>query len=34
VIDKVGRVAWSKVSQDYKQRASNQEIRAAIDSLN
>jgi peroxiredoxin len=34
VIDKVGRVAWSKVSQDYKQRASNQEIRAAVDSLN
>lgn len=34
VIDKAGRVAWVKVNQDYKQRASNQEIRAALNSLN
>lgn len=34
VIDKTGRVAWVKVNQDYKQRSSNQEIRAALDSLN
>jgi peroxiredoxin len=33
VIDKEGRVAWSKVNQDYKQRSSNQEIRAALESL-
>jgi peroxiredoxin len=33
VIDKDGRVAWAKVSQDYRQRASNPEIRAALDSL-
>jgi peroxiredoxin len=33
VIDKTGRVAWTKVNQDYKQRSSNQEIRAALDSL-
>ena len=33
VLDKDGRVAWSKVSQDYRQRASNQEIRAALDSF-
>ena len=34
VIDRTGRVAWSKIHQDYKQRPSNQEIRAALDSLN
>jgi peroxiredoxin len=34
VIDKEGRVAWSQVNHDYKQRASNQEIRAALNSLN
>ena len=34
VIDKTGRVAWVKVSQDYKQRASHDEIRAALNSLN
>ena len=33
VIDKEGRVAWSKVNLDYKQRSTNQEIRAALDSL-
>ncbi len=34
VIDKAGRVAWAKVYQDYKQRPSIPEIRAALDSLN
>ena len=34
VIDKAGRVAWAKVHHDYKQRPSNQEIRAALDALN
>jgi peroxiredoxin len=34
VIDKSGRVAWAEVNQDYKQRASNEEIRAALNSLN
>ena len=34
VIDKSGRVAWVEVNQDYKQRTSNQAIRAALDSLN
>lgn len=33
VIDKEGRVAWVKVYQDYKQRPSIQEIRAALDAL-
>ena len=33
VIDKEGRVAWSKVSLDYKQRPGNEEIRAALDSV-
>lgn len=33
VIDKDGRVAWAKVELDYKQRPTNQEIRAAIDSV-
>jgi peroxiredoxin len=34
VIDKQGRVAWASISQDYKQRPSNEEIRAAVNSLN
>lgn len=34
VIDKTGRVAWAKVHEDYKQRPSTEEIRAALDSLN
>ena len=34
VIDKAGRVAWVEVNQDYKKRSSNEEIRAALDSLN
>ena len=33
VIDKAGRVAWVEVNQDYKQRTSNQKIRAALNSL-
>ena len=33
-IDRAGRVAWAKIHQDYKQRPSIQEIRAALDSLN
>ena len=33
VIDKAGRVAWAKVEEDYKQRPTNQEIRAALDGL-
>jgi len=33
VIDKEGRVAWAKVHQDYTQRPSNEEIRAALESL-
>ena len=34
VIDKAGRVAWSKVESDYKVRPSNADIRAALKSLN
>lgn len=33
IIDREGRVAWVKINEDYKQRASNQEIRAALNSL-
>jgi len=33
VIDKQGRVAWAKIESDYKQRPTNEEIRAALDSL-
>lgn len=33
VIDKGGRVAWVRVNRDYRQRPSNQEIRAALDAL-
>jgi len=29
----VGRVAWSKVEADYRKRPTNDEIRAALDSL-
>jgi peroxiredoxin len=34
VINKAGRIAWSKVESDYKVRPSNADIRAAIESLN
>lgn len=33
VIDKTGRVAWSKIDIDYKNRPTNREIRAALDAL-
>lgn len=33
VIDKKGKVAWVKIESDYKQRPTNEEIRAALDSL-
>jgi len=33
VIDKQGKVAWAKIESDYKQRPTNEEIRAALDSL-
>ena len=33
VIDKQGRVAWARIERDYKQRPTNEEIRAALDSL-
>ena len=34
LIDKSGRVAWADINEDYKQRTSNEEIRAALASLN
>ena len=33
VIDKTGRVVWSRVDKDYSKRPPNQEIRAALDAL-
>ena len=33
VINKQGKVVWAKVESDYKQRRTNEEIRAALDSL-
>lgn len=33
VIDKQGKVAWAKIESDYKQRPTNEEIRAVLDSL-
>ncbi len=33
VIDKQGKVAWAKIESDYKLRPTNEEIRAALDSL-
>lgn len=33
VLDKTGRVAWSRVEEDYRQRPTTQEIRAALDAL-
>ncbi len=33
LIDKQGRVAWAKIEADYKQRPTNEQIRAALDSL-
>lgn len=33
VIDKQGRVAWIKIESNYKQRPTNDEIRAAVNAL-
>jgi len=33
VIDKQGKVAWARIESDYKQRPTNEEIRAALESL-
>ena len=33
VIDKAGRVAWAKVESNYRERPTNEEIRAALGSL-
>ena len=33
VIDRSGRVAWARIEEDYTQRPSNREIRAALDAL-
>ena len=33
VIDKQGKVAWARIESDYKQRPTNEELRAALESL-
>ena len=33
VIDKTGRVTWSRIDKDYSKRPLNKEIRAALDAL-
>lgn len=33
VIDKTGKVAWVKIESNYRERPTNQEIRAALDAL-
>lgn len=33
VLDKVGRVAWATVEEDFKQRPTNQDMRAAIEAV-
>ncbi len=33
VIEKTGKVAWAKVESNYRERPTNQEIRAALDAL-
>ena len=33
VIDKTGKVTWAKVESNYRERPTNQEIRAALDAL-
>ena len=33
VIDKQGKVAWARIESDYKQRPTNEEIRAVLDRL-
>lgn len=33
VLDREGKVRWSKIETDYRQRPSNEEIRAALDAV-
>ena len=33
VIDKTGKVIWAKIESNYRERPTNQEIRAALDAL-
>ena len=33
VIDKAGRIAWSRIDIEYRERPPNNEIRAALDAL-
>ena len=33
VVDKTGKVTWAKVESNYRERPTNQEIRAALDAL-
>ena len=33
VIDKTGKVAWTKIESNYRERPTNQEIRGALDAL-
>ncbi len=33
VIDKKGRVAWAKIESNYRERLTNEDIRAALDAL-
>ena len=33
IINKTGKVAWSKIESNYRERPTNQEIRAALDAL-
>jgi len=33
VIDKMGKVAWAKIESNYRERPTNQQIRAALDAL-
>lgn len=33
VVDKMGRVAWARIESDYKQRPTNDDIRAALNRL-
>ncbi len=33
VLDRNGRVRWSKIESDYKQRPTNEEIRKALDAI-
>lgn len=33
IVDKAGKVAWAKIESNYRERPTNQEIRAALDAL-